>query len=213
MNPLQISNIVMNVTMISTFIGIFFFTYGKIIEENVVKGQSELVANYLAKDLSTFIDNATAQKLTSQLSPPDMTNADKQVELKNAELQSSAFNILILVAVGGLLFTIILAKYYTLNLQSILKTNFVILLFVGLTEYIFLTYIGQNFISLDPNFVRLKILQALQKKMSEQELTLTPETIKKLLPEQIKELHSSYPTLENNNPNQDVSRILQNIPK
>ena len=49
--------------------------------------------------------------------------------------------------------------------------------------------------------------------MSEQELTLTPETIKKLLPEQIKELHSSYPTLENNNPNQDVSHILQNIPK
>ena len=111
MNPLQISNIVMNVTMISTFIGIFFFTYGKIIEENVVKGQSELVANYLAKDLSTFIDNATAQKLTSQLSPPDMTNADKQVELKNAELQSSAFNILILVAVGGLLLHIKFTKY------------------------------------------------------------------------------------------------------
>ena len=153
MNPLQISNIVMNVTMISTFIGIFFFTYGKTIEENVVKGQSELVADYIAKDLSTFIDKPTAQKLASQLSPPDMTNADKQVELKNTELQRSAFNILILVAVGGLLFTIILAKYYTLNLQSILKTNLVILLFVGLTEYIFLTYIGQNFISLDPNFV------------------------------------------------------------
>jgi hypothetical protein len=210
MNPLQISNIVMNVTMISTFIGIFFFTYGKTIEENVVKGQSELVADYIAKDLSTFIDKPTAQKLASQLSPPDMTNADKQVELKNTELQRSAFNILILVAIGGLLFTIILAKYYTLNLQSILETNFVILLFVGLTEYIFLTYIGQNFISLDPNFVRLKILQTLQKKMNEQELVLTPDTIKKLLPEKIKELHSSYPTLEINNSNQD---ILQNIPK
>jgi hypothetical protein len=213
MNPLQISNIVMNVTMISTFIGIFFFTYGKTIEENVVKQQSELVANYLAKDLSTFIDKNTAKKLASQLSPPDMSNADKEVELKNAELQSSAFNVLILVAIGGLLFTIILAKYYTLNLQSILKTNFIILLFVGFTEYIFLTYIGQNFISLDPNFVRLKILQALQKKMNEQELVLTPDTIKKILPEKLKEIQTSYPTLDQKKTNPDISHILQNIPK
>jgi hypothetical protein len=197
MNPLQISNIVINVTMISTFIGIFFFTYGKTIEQNVVKQQSELVANYLAKDLSTFIDKNTAQKLASLLSPPDMSNADKQAQLKNAELQNTAFNILILVAISGLLFTIILAKYYTLNLQSLLKTNLIILLFIALTEYLFFTYIGQNFISLDPNFVRVKILQALQKKINEQQnITLTPNTIKKILPEKLKEIHSSYPTLE-----------------
>jgi hypothetical protein len=70
-----------------------------------------------------------------------------------------------------------------------------------------LTYIGQNFISLDPNFVRLKILQALQKKINEQELVLTPDTIKKLLPEKLKEIQTSYPTLEKTNP--EESHLLQ----
>jgi len=80
MNPYQISNIILNVTFIVTIIGIFFFTYGKKIEENVVKNQSELVASYLAKDISTFIDKDTALKITSSLPIPDMTKQDQEVE-------------------------------------------------------------------------------------------------------------------------------------
>ena len=86
MNPYQISNIILNVTLIATFIGVFFFTYGKTIEENVVKNQSELVADYLAKDLSTFIDKETAQKITSTLLPPDMSKQDQDVEENNKQL-------------------------------------------------------------------------------------------------------------------------------
>lgn len=166
MNHYQIPNIVMNVTLITTFIGIFFFTYGKIIEQNVVQTQSEQIADYLAKDISTFIDKNTAKKIAAQLTLPDMTKEDKHVEEQNKKLQDYAFNILILVAISGLLFTIIYAKYYHLNIITILKTNLTILFFVALTEYIFLTYIGQNFISLDPNFVRTKILQSLKKKIT-----------------------------------------------
>jgi hypothetical protein len=49
--------------------------------------------------------------------------------------------------------------------------------------------------------------------MNEQELVLTPDTIKKILPEKLKEIQTSYPTLDQNKTNPDISHILQNIPK
>lgn len=213
MNPYQISNIILNVTLISTFIGIFFFTYGKKIEENVVKGQSELVASYLAKDISTFIDKDTAQKITSSLSPPDMTKQDQEVEENNKQLQSQAFNTLLIVLIGGLLLTIIIAKYYNLNLTDILQTNLTILAFVAITEYVFLTYIGQNFISLDPNFVRHKILISLKKSLEDHpfDSTLTLQQASKLLPEKIQELHKTYPSLQDNTESNVAPQLQQQI--
>lgn len=207
MNPYQIANITLNVTLIATFIGIFFFTYGKTIEENVVKSQSELVASYLAKDLSTFIDKNTAQKITSTLTPPDMTKQDQEVEENNKQLKSQAFHTLAIVFIGGLLLTIIIAKYYKLNLTDILQTNLVILLFVAITEYAFLTYIGQNFISLDPNFVRHKILISLKKSLNDHpfDTALTLQQASKILPEKLQELQKSYPSLQES----DVSTKLQ----
>lgn len=213
MNPYQISNIILNVTLISTFIGIFFFTYGKKIEENVVKGQSELVASYLAKDISTFIDKDTAQKITSSLSPPDMTKQDQEVEENNKQLQAQAFNTLLIVLIGGLLLTIIIAKYYNLNLTNILQTNLTILAFVAITQYVFLTYIGQNFISLDPNFVRHKILISLKKSLEDHpfDSTLTLQQASKLLPEKLQELHKTYPSLQDNTESNVAPQLQQQI--
>jgi len=198
MNPYQISNIILNVTLIATFIGVFFFTYGKTIEENVVKNQSELVADYLAKDLSTFIDKETAQKITSTLLPPDMSKQDQDVEENNKQLKSQAFHILSIVFVVGLLLTIIITKYYKLNLTDILQTNLTILAFVAITEYAFLTYIGQNFISLDPNFVRHKILVSLKKSLNDHpfDTALTLQQASKILPQKIQELQKTYPSLQ-----------------
>jgi hypothetical protein len=215
MNPYQISNVILNVTLIATFIGIFFFTYGKRIEQNIVKNQSELVASYLAKDLSTFIDKETAQKLTSNISIPDMSEADKQVEEQNASLQQDAFKTLSMICVGGILLTIIIAKYYKLNFADIFKTNIIILVFVAITEYIFLTFVGQNFISLDPNFVRRKILLSLKKSVDEHPFhaPLTLEQAEKLLPVKLQELNKYAPSLAETQPKtSDIQPILNNEP-
>jgi hypothetical protein len=213
MNPYQIANIILNVTFIATFIGIFFFTYGKRIEENIVKHQSELVATYLAKDLSAFIDKQTAQTLTSNISIPDMSSADKQVDEHNSIIQQDAFKIISVIAIGGVLLTIIVAKYYKLNLAYILRTNLIILLFVALTEYVFLTYIGQNFISLDPNFVRNKILISLKKSVNEHPFhaPLTLEQAEKLLPAKLEEINKYTSSLAEQQPEQ-IQPLLTNTP-
>lgn len=198
MNPYQITNIILNVTLIATFIGIFFFTYGKKVEENIVKAQSEVVASHLAKDLKTFIDEETSRKIASSLVIPDMKAADEQVEKQNRQLQADAYKILSIIFVGGLLLSLIIAKRYKLNITSLLKTNMIILFFVAITEYIFLTYVGQNFISLDPNFVRRKILISLKKSIETHpfDTPITLDQAEKLLPEKLKELYTSSPTLQ-----------------
>jgi hypothetical protein len=198
MNPYQITNIILNVTLIATFIGIFFFTYGKKVEENIVKAQSEVVASHLAKDLKTFIDEETSRKIASSLVIPDMKAADEQVEKQNRQLQADAYKILSIIFVGGLLLSLIIAKRYKLNITSLLKTNMIILFFVAITEYIFLTYVGQNFISLDPNFVRRKILVSLKKSIETHpfDTPITLDQAEKLLPEKLKELYTSSPTLQ-----------------
>ena len=213
MNPYQISNIILNITFIVTFIAIFFFTYGKKIEENVVKNQSELVASYLAKDISTFIDKDTALKITSSLSIPDMTKQDQEVEENNKQLQSEAFYTLSMILIGGLLLAIIIAKYYKLNLTDILQTNLIILAFVAITQYVFLTYIGQNFISLDPNFVRHKLLISLKKSLQDNpfDSTLTLKQASKMLPEKIQELHKTHQSLQNNKESNIQPQLQQQI--
>jgi len=170
MQPTQIANIILNITFIATFIGIFFFTYGKTIEENIVKTQSEFVADSIAKDISTFLDKPTTITISKQIQIPDMSKQDINVQTQNSQLQQKAFHILAIVFISGIIITILITKLYKLNFFSLLKTNLIVLLFVGLTEYIFLTYIGQNFISADPNFVRYKILTKLKSKLNTQSI-------------------------------------------
>ena len=142
-----------------------------------------------------------------------MSSSDKQVEEHNSLIQQDAFKIISIIAIGGVLLTIIVAKYYKLNLAYILRTNLIILLFVALTEYVFLTYIGQNFISLDPNFVRNKILISLKKSVNEHPFhaPLTLEQAEKLLPTKLEEINKYTSSLAEQQPEQ-IQPLLTNTP-
>jgi hypothetical protein len=174
MYPSQIANIILNITFIATFIGLFFFTYGKNVEEYVVKSQSEFIAETISKDIAPFLSKDTALKLTQNITVPNMSEEDKHVEQQNNTLQAYAFKILSVLFISGLLITWLISKSYNLNFLTIIKNNLIILFFVGLTEYLFLTYIGQNILSADPNFVRYKILSILKNKLVTSETPNVP---------------------------------------
>lgn len=165
MTPSQIALIILNVTSIATFIGIFFFTYGKTVEEHVVKSQSEFIAENISNDLSVFLTKDIAQNIIKNLDVPDMSREDAHVQEQNQLLQNNAFKILSILFISGIVISFLICKYYNINFFKLIKTNLIIIFFVGLTEYIFLTYIGQKFISADPNFVRYKILKIMKEKI------------------------------------------------
>ena len=53
-----------------------------------------------------------------------------------------------------------------LNLGHIFKETVVIALFVGITEYVFLTYFGAKWISVDPNVVKAHLFENMAKVFS-----------------------------------------------
>ena len=62
-NKEEIANIILHVILISIFIGIFFFTYGSHIEENIVKQQVAFLVENNKEFTSLFPQNTKKQFL------------------------------------------------------------------------------------------------------------------------------------------------------
>ena len=196
MKPEHIINVVMNVSLIATFIGVFFFTYVKTVEKQIVQSQSEMIADEIADDISIFLDKPTAQKLASNIPLPDLSEADKAAKKSNDALQLNASKILAIICLCGLAISYYFTQKYKLDFMSILRSNLIILTGVALTEYVFVTYILQQFVSADPNFVRYKVIDTIQKRYKLQDKPTSS------LNPYISEALQAY---------NEISRIKQNI--
>lgn len=157
----EIVKIIINVVLMATFLGIFFFTYGAYIEKKVVKTQVEYAVNDLMKDIKYFGGN-NVSKAFKMIPLPNMEEEDKKVLDSNKELLKRVIIILVLFFGFGMLISYVLAKKYNINLVKILKQSAIILGAIAVTEYSFLTYIGSRYRSLDTNYVKKTIIQALQ---------------------------------------------------
>jgi hypothetical protein len=98
----------------------------------------------------------------STLKAPDMKDADAIVEHKNSQLVASTIKLIGLIGIVGIVISLVLITYFKLNKWSLFKECFFGVSSVLLVEYVFLTYITKNYKSLDPNWVKLRIVQNLQ---------------------------------------------------
>ncbi len=168
MNSYQISNIILNIVLIATLISIFFFTVGKDVELHVVKTQSEYIADCLAKDIALFINKEPASAMASaiDIESESFKKADEKVVLNNTELLNKAILLISCFLIIGTFIILGLYWKYKFNIKKLLFEGLVAVVCVGITEYVFLVYIGQNFISADPNFVRHKLISLMQEKLN-----------------------------------------------
>lgn len=166
--PELFSKVLINVLFISVFISLFFFTYAAKIEEQVVKDQMEFLCiniTNMAK-LGGKEINQEMIKLINNINPPDLSEEDKKASDNNNNIMKHVIKL----GIGFSIFVsiIILGVYLkfgkkSYDLGEIITDNFVILLFIALTEFAFLTFIGSKFISIDPNKTKLSIIQNLRK--------------------------------------------------
>lgn len=165
----SISNIVLQVTLIIIFISVFFLTYTTTIEKNIVTMETDYLIKNMSDDFNTVFtadEMSIMKSLISDIKHPDMTEADASVKQSNDVLIKQSINIMTYVAVIGFITTILIVVYYKVDVKQLFKQVFFGLLTVMAVEFIFLTYIAQNYISLDPNSVKLNIVQNLQNYMS-----------------------------------------------
>ena len=160
----SIINVIINVGLIATFISIFFFTYASKVEEQIVKNQAKIMVNDIMQSVNPSLNDIT-KKIIMEYTLADMSEEDNVVLDNNNKLINSGYSILIIVFIVTQVLGLILAIYFNHNYFHIILINIIILVFVGLTEYIFLNLIGASYISVDTNFIKWKILTSIQNKL------------------------------------------------
>ena len=128
-NKEEIANIILHVTLISTFIGIFFFTYGSYIEENIVKKQ----VNFLIEDNKEFvllIPNDIKQKIVDKINniKLDLAEDDRKAAEQNKKLLIKASKILAIGLIVGIAIVWKMSQMYNFNFMHLLKENLILCL-------------------------------------------------------------------------------------
>jgi hypothetical protein len=165
----------MMVALYSVFVGIFFFTYGAFIEHKVLENQIENIVDSLTRDVLPFVfDDDIKTNLNAQLDSAQksikstMSGSDSKAEKNNQKVKKTAFEMLAGIFIVGMGISVATASMYSGGsnkaLVALLKKNALLLVFVIIVEFLFFTLVTKNYLSIDPNSVKQKIVQTLQKK-------------------------------------------------
>ena len=163
------NKVFINVFVISIFVVFFFFTYGVYIEKKLFINQIVILAKYIKNYLNLF-----GKKIEDVISNEEelykevlynLSNEDINVTKNNNNLKLKSFISLIV-----FLFCILLIIYfnYTIfaknsyKLNNIIYESILIIFFVSLTYFVFFTYCSYRFITINPNIIKLSILESLK---------------------------------------------------
>lgn len=164
LEPKEISNIIMMVIFVATFLGIFYFTYVAKVEEQIVAEEVDYIVDDLTSDLQLLLSDKQKDQIRSAINKiprPDLSASDKSVNDHNSQVFWSAIKILSVGFVIGMIGIYMASQYWKFDLLELIKNNLIILVFVGITEYAFLNFFAKNYISADPNFVKRTVLNKL----------------------------------------------------
>ena len=172
--------IIFQVIFIFTFLTLFFFLYVVKIEKEQFKSQINLIVDEIIKDnISGNINNIipiNEEALSLVLYGILDTNEKKiiknsqktinDINEKNNKLKKKTFSILYIILgilISGSLLLIIL-KFCIPILYQIKEALWVVL-FVALTEFIFLNFIASKYISADPYEIKRVLAQTVKEKI------------------------------------------------
>lgn len=166
MLPSEIATIILQVVLIATFIGVFFFTYASKIEKEIVEDQMDYIVKDIVNNIKIFIPENKRKDVSDfikNMTIPDMKREDKLVDDMNKGLLNKAVIVLSILVIVGVIAVYIMSIKYNFTLMPIIKESLIVLAFVGLTEFVFLRYIGKNYRSGDPNIVKYELINSFQK--------------------------------------------------
>jgi hypothetical protein len=165
-----ISKVLINVLLISIFISVFFFTYGTYIERKVILNQMDILANNF---MNTFeltgsttnksLYNYIKDKLLSKENIDKISSGDAKALSGNKVIidKVTSYIVIFILVVSSIIFLLAITGKIP-DLKNILIESFIILIFIGITEYVFIEFFGAKFISIDTNIVKYKVIKCLE---------------------------------------------------
>ena len=160
----KIPHIILSVIFVATFLTIFYFTYVCKVENEIVEKQIIFLADNLYDETINYLPNDIKKRLKEnflKINIPDFSGIDDEISKKNKAIFTKTIYVLAALNVIGLIVSFLIAKKNDLNITNIILKNFLILVFIAGTELAFLKIFIVDYISVDPNKVKLQILNKL----------------------------------------------------
>lgn len=163
LNAVDVADIILGIIFISTFIGIFFFTYGSYMEKKII---DEQLNSIISDMLNISILNDKAKGILydplKSMKKPNLEEQDKEAAESNKQLIIKASVVLSLIFIIGMTIVIVLSIVYKFSVLERIGYNLIVLIFIGVIEMAFLTFIGGRYISTDSNFIKKSIINAFE---------------------------------------------------
>lgn len=165
-NSQFLCNTVVQVTLIFVFLCVFFFTYAKNKEKEVIITNIDFLVKDIIGNFPVNLKNfLPKQKTTTEVNPDDIKveETNKKI-LKKSIITVSifvVFAILLVIFCQVMSIKSTIPFFKNFNIGKILIESLVILFFIALTEFVFITFFGSKFISVEPDKVKASILQKL----------------------------------------------------
>lgn len=158
LTPNGVCNLLVSLIIFSVFLIIFYFTYASYIENQILNNQIKILVDNLTYNIKDFnIDTKYLLKIINETKLPDLSKEDIEVTNTNSQLIKKSLLIFGIFSLISLIIIFIICYVYKVNINEILKNNFILLVFVAITEIFFLNIIAKSYRSLDPNIIK-KIL-------------------------------------------------------
>lgn len=162
------ANILIHVGIMSLFLTIFFFTIAQYFERKVVEKQidfvmDDFVGNALAP-LSNDEKNNIKKQIDDSFSNMNLNKQDNDVKKQNSKTQKKAWKFVGIILSITTMFVLIfgfLYKWEPYYLKFLLSSAVISLIFIAITETLFMFLIAQNYLSADPNKIKLNIIDTL----------------------------------------------------
>ena len=175
----KISNMILHIVSISFLIIIIFITYGISLEKTVLQHQISYVLEKVFGNIKKIdpnrklFDNNYLESLKSE----DTDIKKKEIDVYNKKLillGAIVNSILLFIAI--IIIIIMGVKYeqklddgteltFSKYILALIKYNFITLIFVAITYFSFVTYIGYNYIYIDDNKIATNIIEKIELKL------------------------------------------------
>ena len=161
-------NILIHVGVMALFLTIFFFTIAQYFEKKIIQDQidfviDDFVGNSL-KPVSKTTKDEIRKEINKAFDKQDLSKADENIKKENKKISTKAWIfvsiLLAVISVIVLVFGFIYRwdKYY---LKFLFNSTLISLIFVAITETLFMFLIAQNYLSADPNNIKTKIIETI----------------------------------------------------
>ena len=180
-NRAGLGDFVFHIGTIGVLVTFIFFFYATLIEGAIVEKQTSNVVQKLFADVNkvaTEPQKAKLKQFADNLQMPSDPEGDQKVCTTNQKSRNLALEVFLPLLAGSAGFMVLFSwwdlkstgSYTGKNLKDLVKriayVNVALFIFIGISEYVFLTFFARNFITLDPNFVKRTVLTSIIDKLN-----------------------------------------------